>query len=58
MYAITEDEAETKNQGNKQIETSLKLHHSAIYILKNSIGFPGTLNLRSVCCTLVLLEYM
>ena len=47
MYVITEHEAETKNQGNKQIETSLHLHHSAIYILKNSIGFPGTLNLRS-----------
>lgn len=47
MFVITEHETETKNQGNKQIETSLKLHHSAIHILKNSIGFPGTLNLRS-----------
>ena len=47
MFVITEHEAETKNLGNNQIETSLKLHHSAIYILKNSIGFPGTPNLRS-----------
>lgn len=43
----TEHEADTKNQGNKQIETSLKLHQSAMYVLKNSKGFPGTLNLRS-----------